>query len=792
VCQALNIAASRAAAATKPPQYFASWYHDDPFYNKRVGFGWELPVKECSDVSGAVVCRFTFDSAIHSEFGVDDATDGFFGPLDRIAAGIAEIDGGGPGHVPVWPISRREESRGHKFWFTTEVHSHFEYRGDEEFHFSGDDDVWVFLNGRLAVDLGGVHGEREASIRLRDLEQELDLVPGGVYTFDLFHAERHMDLSNFKLTTSLVETCNVLVSGTVALSVGETTSPTESASGRLAFRGGAHLGSSGIVLVDPTARYESPFVFDMQQYNVGSGFLADFTFVVGSAAQSDGFAFVLHQRPEGLDNMPMSIGRNLGFAHLTHSLAVVFDLCAEANCSTQEVRIHFPQVPEQSNSPRESSTRRVSERLSHWRAGDHVKVSIQYLERPDIFEVYIDDSLYLRQAGINLQDVLGGGRNAFIGFTSGTDTAPAWVNITSWSVSTVSIDASRSALVALERSSPADAVERAQPADGKSPASVLVETFDACSKSLHFGGSGDLLRGWFIQSLQRDEAGAPLAYGPGELGLAPSVVAAEIRDLGDGTYAAELRTATLGEFDLYLCSGRDCNVTVVLENAAAVQPGRLGPLQAGLGPAIAPTGLGHVQAGRALVQVARGELSPGSPAGSRLLVRERAVLMVEPPARPEATQQALPGSPDRDSRTWIAGAVLVPALVLALAVGTRAGILRKRWVRDRNFIAEGREARLNRQVSLRGESALSSATRRVQDTRVEVLRERAACERGVVATDLRREHHELAEGLRSEKLRHQVRRDLSAEATEAQSASAKGAGKVRHMFMPGAVADPPI
>ena len=56
------------------------------------------------------------------------------------------------------------------------------------------------MNGRLALDLGGVHGPQQGSVVLADVADQLGLVSGGVYDLDLFHAERHTAASNFSFS----------------------------------------------------------------------------------------------------------------------------------------------------------------------------------------------------------------------------------------------------------------------------------------------------------------------------------------------------------------------------------------------------------------------------------------------------------------------------------------------------------------------------------------------------------------------------------------------------------------
>ncbi|WP_170319407.1 fibro-slime domain-containing protein [Polyangium spumosum] len=97
------------------------------------------------------------------------------------------------------------EGNPHNFHFTLEMRVPFRYVGGESLTFRGDDDLWVFLNDRLAIDLGGVHATESRTILLDDEAETLGLTKGEVFPFALFFAERHTSGSNFYLETTIAE-----------------------------------------------------------------------------------------------------------------------------------------------------------------------------------------------------------------------------------------------------------------------------------------------------------------------------------------------------------------------------------------------------------------------------------------------------------------------------------------------------------------------------------------------------------------------------------------------------------
>ncbi len=147
---------------TTGPAEFAQWYHDVDGVNVAVDL--ELELLEVAPG------RYVFDSAA------------FF-----------PVDGQGFG----------DEGLAHNYSFTTEIHTSFRYDGGETFTFRGDDDLWLFINGRLAIDLGGLHEPATGSVDLDARAADLGLVPGGVYAMDIFQAERHTTASNFRIETTI-------------------------------------------------------------------------------------------------------------------------------------------------------------------------------------------------------------------------------------------------------------------------------------------------------------------------------------------------------------------------------------------------------------------------------------------------------------------------------------------------------------------------------------------------------------------------------------------------------------
>ena len=97
----------------------------------------------------------------------------------------------------------------HNFHFTTQVTYWFKYDAKimARLDFTGDDDVWVFVNDKLAVDLGGVHQPVDGSVTISAATAATyGLMDGHVYKLNIFHAERKKESSSFRLTLAGFDT----------------------------------------------------------------------------------------------------------------------------------------------------------------------------------------------------------------------------------------------------------------------------------------------------------------------------------------------------------------------------------------------------------------------------------------------------------------------------------------------------------------------------------------------------------------------------------------------------------
>jgi fibro-slime domain-containing protein len=166
-----GVKGANSKGGVKNADSFNKWYNDTPGTNLSV----PVTITLVKQDSGSYV----FDDKIDPDYS---GKGGFF-PIDEQLYGLS---GGSPAH---------------NFHFTFELHTTFVYHEGtgETFKFIGDDDVFVFINGKLVIDLGGIHSANDQFVSI----DRLGLVDGQEYPLDFFFAERHRTQSNCRIQTNL-------------------------------------------------------------------------------------------------------------------------------------------------------------------------------------------------------------------------------------------------------------------------------------------------------------------------------------------------------------------------------------------------------------------------------------------------------------------------------------------------------------------------------------------------------------------------------------------------------------
>jgi fibro-slime domain-containing protein len=158
--------------------FFDQWYRDTPGTNYTVVY--PLPL------SRPTASEYEYDS---EKSGTPDVNEGM---LRRV---FFPIDDGSPFATPFGNQGSR-----HNKAFTAEIHLVFTLdRSGGSLTVRGDDDVYLFINEKLVVDLGGTHVAKGVEVQVDDLNLSI----GQTYPLDLFYAERLGETGDLAITTTL-------------------------------------------------------------------------------------------------------------------------------------------------------------------------------------------------------------------------------------------------------------------------------------------------------------------------------------------------------------------------------------------------------------------------------------------------------------------------------------------------------------------------------------------------------------------------------------------------------------
>ena len=123
---------------------------------------------------------------------------------------------------------------------TLEGHAQFIFYEDDNlyFNFTGDDDVYLYINGVRVLDMGGGHAISKCGIKFNDVKALCGLKDGQVYDFDFYYMERHGTAANFGIETNI--------------KIVDPSMLTE----KVAYQNGVNVGNYGFVDANQPVRYQ--------------------------------------------------------------------------------------------------------------------------------------------------------------------------------------------------------------------------------------------------------------------------------------------------------------------------------------------------------------------------------------------------------------------------------------------------------------------------------------------------------------------------------------------------------